>query len=311
MRMSSTQVFRQGVESLTEQNKKLSRLQEKLSQGKKVNVASDDPVAVVRILGLDEELRNVAQYQKNMDRAQAILQQEETLIASFMDGLDRVRELSVQANSGALTTANRTYLTSEMKQIVEQMMSTANSRGYNGEYLFSGSKNNTPSMSLTGGGIYQYDGDEGKRSLSIASNHNIVVSYNAKELFFKVPSSDPKIPHDAVFINVFQEIDTLIRGLEDPSITPSTVVENAIHHIDNTSLHLLQMRAEMGARLNSLDQGRMVLSDLALLYHSERSALSDLDYTETISDLSQQKMVLEAAQLSFMQVQGLNLFKYM
>jgi len=40
------------------------------------------------------------------------------------------------------------------------------------------------------------------------------------------------------------------------------------------------------------------------------SDLRDLDYSKAISDLALQQVTLEAAQKSFMRVQGLSLFEY-
>jgi len=39
--------------------------------------------------------------------------------------------------------------------------------------------------------------------------------------------------------------------------------------------------------------------------------LQDLDYAKAITDLTRQKTMLEAAQMSFTKIQGLSLFNYM
>ena len=51
--------------------------------------------------------------------------------------------------------------------------------------------------------------------------------------------------------------------------------------------------------------------DRHLQYSQILSELQDLDYTEALTQLSQQQFTLEAAQRSFMAVSGLSLFKFL
>jgi hypothetical protein len=52
-------------------------------------------------------------------------------------------------------------------------------------------------------------------------------------------------------------------------------------------------------------------ADRDLQYQTDLSKLQDLDYTQAISDMANNKMVLEAAQLSFKQVSQMTLFNYL
>jgi flagellar hook-associated protein 3 FlgL len=60
---------------------------------------------------------------------------------------------------------------------------------------------------------------------------------------------------------------------------------------------------ELDARNNSGDSRK-------IQYAQALSELVDLDYAQAISDLSQRKVVLEAAQQSFIKVTGLSLFNF-
>ncbi|MDO9007183.1 MAG: flagellar hook-associated protein 3, partial [Thiobacillus sp.] len=51
-------------------------------------------------------------------------------------------------------------------------------------------------------------------------------------------------------------------------------------------------------------------SDRALQYSQLLSELQDLDYTQAIKQLSQQQVMLEAAQKSFAKTSGLSLFNF-
>ena len=75
--------------------------------------------------------------------------------------------------------------------------------------------------------------------------------------------------------------------------------------------HILSKQTSIGARRIELQSLTDVAADLNIQYRQDISKLQDLDYTEAISDLTNQKMVLEAAQLSFKQVSQMSLFNYL
>lgn len=81
--------------------------------------------------------------------------------------------------------------------------------------------------------------------------------------------------------------------------------------LDNALDNVLRVRSSVGSRLQELDSLSSAGSDLDLQYASRISTLQDLDYASAISDLSQSKMQLEAAQTSFVRVTSLSLFSQM
>jgi len=81
--------------------------------------------------------------------------------------------------------------------------------------------------------------------------------------------------------------------------------------IDRGMTNIDRIRAKIGSRLNAIDSEEF--SNLTLLLNST-SALSDiedLDIIEASTRLSQQVAVLEAAQASYIRVQGLSLFNFL
>ncbi len=71
------------------------------------------------------------------------------------------------------------------------------------------------------------------------------------------------------------------------------------------------MRADVGARLQELDSLDALGDGVALEYAKATSELKDLDYTQAISDLTRQQVMLEAAQRSFTRITGMSLFDFL
>ncbi|WP_166263723.1 flagellar hook-associated protein FlgL [Marinobacter caseinilyticus] len=191
VRISSQQVFQGGINRLQELNAGIQRTQQQLSSGKRVLNPADDPVAAARILKLDQEVSQIKQYQSNVNLAESRLEQEESTLADINDVIQRVRELTVQAGNGSLSSADRKSVAAEMRQRLDQLASLGNTRDASGEYIFSGFKGGTPAFGQNISGDWVYQGDEGHRSLEVDSGVKIAISDPGKGLFMDVPASEP------------------------------------------------------------------------------------------------------------------------
>jgi flagellar hook-associated protein 3 FlgL len=74
--------------------------------------------------------------------------------------------------------------------------------------------------------------------------------------------------------------------------------------------HLTSRRAQSGINLQVIDRQKSNHLDTELYLSSGKSAIEDLDFAKAISAFEQSKIALQAAQQTFTQVQGLNLFNY-
>jgi flagellar hook-associated protein 3 FlgL len=188
-RISSQQIFSGGINRLQELNSNLNSTQQQISTGKRVNKPSDDPVAAARILKLDQELSRVSTYERNVDLADNRLSQEENALASSVDVLQRIRELTVQAGNGSLSPNDRRSISSEVKERLGQLANIGNTRDASGEYIFSGFQGSVQAFQQDGAGKYVYQGDEGQRVLEIDDGVTVPISDNGKGIFVNVPAA--------------------------------------------------------------------------------------------------------------------------
>jgi len=116
--------------------------------------------------------------------------------------------------------------------------------------------------------------------------------------------------------SVFTTMNNLITLLKTP-ITSDAARANLANglnaanvNIDTALDNVLTVRASVGSRLKELDSLDTQGDDRDVLYAQSLSALQDLDYTKAITDLSKQKIMLEAAQQAFVKTSGLTLFNF-
>ena len=79
-------------------------------------------------------------YNVNIDRSINRLSQAENAIGSSVQVLQRIHELSIQARNDTYNAGDRAAIAMEIKNLREQMLSLANSRDANGQYIFAGYK---------------------------------------------------------------------------------------------------------------------------------------------------------------------------
>ncbi|BAN35515.1 hypothetical protein SCD_n01694 [Sulfuricella denitrificans skB26] len=117
--------------------------------------------------------------------------------------------------------------------------------------------------------------------------------------------------------DLFTTLHNLITALEAGVGTPAAAASYqnnlnlAMTSLSNAQTSVLTVRAAVGSRMKEVDSVKSTGEDLQLQYQQTISGLQDLDYAKSITDLTRQKASLEAAQQSFVKIQGLSLFNYM
>lgn len=117
--------------------------------------------------------------------------------------------------------------------------------------------------------------------------------------------------------DLFRTMEEAIRVLENPAddATKKADLRNTLsasmRDLDNALDNTLTVRASAGARLNELDVIDAVGSNRTLNYTQTLSDLVDLDYAEAISEYSLRQVGLQAAQKTFVDMQGMSLLNYM
>lgn len=116
----------------------------------------------------------------------------------------------------------------------------------------------------------------------------------------------------SVFDTVHNMVDTLKSDWsgDEARAKASMDMETAIRELDNARDNVLNVRSDIGARLNSIESQESVNSSYTLQMEETLSGIQDLDYAEASSQLNLRMTGLQAAQQVYSKVQGLSLFNY-
>ncbi|HEB78234.1 MAG TPA: flagellar hook-associated protein 3 [Methylothermaceae bacterium] len=193
MRLSTSLIQQLGVEAIQKQQNRLSKLQLHLATGNKQLTPADDPIAAVRTLDLQEEIRKQTQYQDNINTISNRLELEEVTLSGMTDILQRMRELSVRANNEAsLRAEDKQYIAQELRQGLDQLLGLANSKNANGEYLFSGTLTHTqpyPDQPTPTEGYYPYQGNDSQRLIQIGPSRRLADGNSGTQVFERIETA--------------------------------------------------------------------------------------------------------------------------
>ncbi|MBL6734306.1 MAG: flagellar hook-associated protein FlgL, partial [Shewanellaceae bacterium] len=200
MRISTPLQYLQHKIALLERQTDLNQSIEKLSSGKKVTTAGDDPIAAVTIENLKQYNVVIDQYQSNITDARYRMGLAENNIASMEEMILRVRDLMLQGNNGTLDEFSRGSIAYEIERLYDNLMSLANSKDESNNFVFAGFKTNLqPFESSNINGLLQYDGDSGERVSLIDDELTTITNIPGDELITKArtPTEDFKVEYQA------------------------------------------------------------------------------------------------------------------
>lgn len=191
MRISTTQIYGQGLKAFGDQQAKLAKLQQQISTGQRLTKPSDDPAASARVLELEQIVSLYGQYQTNINQAENRLDLQEGVTTGLENVITRIRELTLQGNNATQDDISRTSIAYEVDQLREQALSLANTVDSNGDYLFGGFQNqNKPFNDTVTGAISHvtFAGDAGTLSTQISQSRQLNIDTEGRALFMQIPS---------------------------------------------------------------------------------------------------------------------------
>lgn len=295
MRISTNWHQQLSSDAILSQQSKLVTSQLKLSSGKRILTPSEDTSAAVKLVDLDHAVKINQQYQDNIAVVRQRLSLEENNLRSAVDIVQKIRELGVQGLNDSNSAENRHAIALEMQALNDQLLGLANTQNANGEYIFSGFKNNVPAFSKTGAPpVYSYDGDGNQRLIQIGPARQITDGDPGQSAFGVIGTD-----------NIMEAVQKFAADMQanNPQAASLAELDVGLRNISN-------IQASVGARLNALDKQESQNADYILDSQTTASRVGDLDYAEAMSKFNLQQISLQAAQQAYMKVQDLSLFKF-
>ena len=308
MRVSTLMMYQQNMRGITDSQSAWLGYGEQMSTGKRVNRASDDPVAASQAVVLSQAQAQNSQYATARTFATPRVSIEEKTLSQVTTAIQSAQEKIVYAGNGTLSDDDRASLATDLEGIRDQILNLANSTDGNGRYIFAGYKTDAAPFDADG----TYNGGSENVEQQVDSARTMVIGHTGNLVFDKDPASTSADADSNIFVALNKVIDALKTPVgDDESLkeVSSEAIDRANRSMKGALNNVLTVRAELGTQLNELDKLDSLGDDRALAQTQQMSNLVDVDWNETISNYTMQQPPLQAAYKAFTDMQGMSLFQ--
>ena len=306
MKISNSQLFDASIEQMTKKQSDIAEMQAKLASGKQLVKPSDDANKAALIQRLNSAMQRQDVFDLTLNRADNRLATEETAVASAENMLQRIRELAIQGNNGALNDSDRGIIAKEVDNLRDALFSLSNTQDTSGNYIFSGTAVNSPAYAIGADGAITYQGNQDQISVDISETRRVAINRPGDQVFSSVVRTIADAEAETIgFFEVLSDFSSALTTGNTEGLSQSLTEISTL--TDDVAMSL----ADLGSRMNTIDSQRDVLADTKLRYQELLSNAEDLDYATAVTTLSAQILSLEAAQASFAKISQLSLFDYL
>ena len=121
---------------------KQAKSTERLSSGYRINRAADDAAGLSISEKMRKQIRGLTQASLNAEDGISAVQTAEGALNEVQDMLQRMNELAVKGENGTLTSTDRSYIQSEVKQLMSEIDRVQSTTTFNEQSLLDGSFSN-------------------------------------------------------------------------------------------------------------------------------------------------------------------------
>ena len=233
-----------------------SAAMKKISSGKKINSAKDNPLKIEQSENFRMQIRSLEMANKNLQDSTSMIQVADTAMGTISEALIRMKELTVQAANEVTNEADRKLIQDEIDVLRSHIDDTAKNTEFNGNKL------------LVNGNV----------------TDNSKPDYVEMQIGANVGDSIG-IP----FFNVSSE--TL--GIDKLDVVNDAT--KALNSIDEALKDVNGCRAKYGAVQNRLENSIEITSSSSYIYEKSSSDINDADIALEMAEIARTSILMESA----------------
>jgi len=230
---------------------------EKLSSGYKINRAADDASGLAISEKMRRQVRGLTQASANAQDGISMVQTAEGALNEVHDMLQRINELAVKGENGTLTSSDRSYINSEVQQLMSEIDRVASTTTFNEQKLLEGSN---------GTGTKSFD-------LQVGAESNQHIQLNIKSMKC-----------------------SQIGLTDSPNATSATKCQTLNQKTKDAIKNVNEQRSQLGAVQNRLEHTISNLDNVVENTTAAESAIRDTDMATQMVKFSNNNILAQAGQ---------------
>lgn len=233
-----------------------SAAMERISSGKKINSAKDNPLKIEQSENFKMQIRALEMANKNLQDSSSMLQVADTAMGTISEALIRIKELSVQAASEVTIESDREIIQSEIEQLKKYIDDTANNTEFNGNKLL--------------------------------ANGNVTDNSKPKYVEMQIGAN----VGDSIGIPFFNVSSETLSIDKLDVVNDAT---KALNSIDEALKDVNGCRAKYGAVQNRLENSIEITSSSSYIYEKSSSDINDADIALEMAEIARTSILMESA----------------
>jgi len=274
MRVTEQMRYDGVANNLSQLNSRHAKAALEAQTGVRVNLPSDDPIAAAQLARLSASQSQVASRRSTISSVRGDAELAESSLQQASDLIASAKDLAMQGGNGSLGANERSMLAQQVKDIRDQLIGIANTKGASG-YLFAGSATETTPFSASGA----FNGNDDAHVVDIGNSTPSAVNASGARAFTIAGGRD-----------VFGDLDALYNALNS---NDATAIGASLDGLDRSRSQITSAQAAIGITLNKLDASDSVQSAIDLQNSKSMSDLGSVDPAKAYSTLVQLNNALQ------------------
>lgn len=228
----------------------------KISSGKKINSAKDNPLKIEQSENFRMQIRALEMANKNLQDSSSMIQVADSTMGTISEALIRMKELTVQAASETTNEADRNIIQSEIDQLKSYIDDTANNTEFNGNKLL--------------------------------VNENVTDNSKPKYVEMQIGAN----VGDSIGIPFFN-VSSETLGIDKLDVVNDAT--KALNSIDEALKDVNGCRAKYGAVQKRLETSIEITSSSSYIYEKSSSDINDADIALEMAEIARTSILMESA----------------
>ena len=250
---------------------------EKISTGTRIPKFSDDSVDSASVVRMTNKISALEQANRNVKNSQDLLITADTGVAQVRSIVERLKEIGIESASDVITQEERTILSAEYDQLLEEVDFVISTTKYNGIELLDGTfLNKTVAIGINDDPDQQVQISLGDASADILGRTIQVAG-----------------------------TDTLF-SIADSSVSDTSNSADSVETLDAALEQLIEYQARIGASIRRFDFTITNLEGMILQTENNKNSLTALDEAREITNMTVNQIKQQTALAMMAQAQSLS-----
>ncbi|RKR06112.1 flagellin [Kushneria sinocarnis] len=258
-------------QNLNKSQSSLNTAIERLSSGSRINSAKDDAAGQAIANRMSSQITGLNQASRNANDGISLAQTAEGALDQVNDNLQRIRELTVQAQNGTNSASDIDSIQKEVNQRLEEINRVTESTSFNGTDLFA-----------------QSTGTEFSIQVGANDGENISINIGSASGWNAYSASATGALGGGTGVN-FTGGDRTVgaQGFDVMSSTALADLDDKLKSVDDN-------RSDLGAVQNRFESAIENINTTSTNLSSARSRIEDADYATEVSNMSKAQILQQA-----------------